>query len=196
MLNAEQKKALLRAAREAVNAAVNGHVYTPATDDPVLQRPAAAFVTLHNSGELRGCIGMVQPELPLFQAVAEMAREAALNDFRFNSVTPREVEALHIEISVLTPAEPVRDPADIEVGVHGLIVEQGARRGLLLPQVATEWGWDRDEFLDHTCLKAGLPREAWRRGARVLRFGAEVFGEDRGVESRGVEESKGGGMQW
>jgi len=183
MLNAEQKKALLCVAREAVNAAVNGHDYTPTTDDAVLQRPAAAFVTLHNRGALRGCIGTVGAELPLFQAVAEMAREAALNDFRFNSVSPREAADLHIEISVLTPAEPVRDLADIEVGVHGLIVEQGPRRGLLLPQVATEWGWDRDEFLDHTCLKAGLPREAWRRGARVLCFGAEVFGEDEEAES-------------
>ena len=79
---------------------------------------------------------------------------------------------------MLTPAEPVRDVAEIEIGVHGLIVEQGARRGLLLPQVATEWGWDREEFLEHTCLKAGLARDAWKRGARVMCFSAEVFREE------------------
>ena len=178
MLSAEQRQVLLGVARESVRAAVNGHASHPTTDDPVLQQPAAAFVTLHNGDDLRGCIGMVQPEMPLLQTIAEMAREAALNDFRFESVTPREVEELWIEISVLTPAEPVRDVAEIEVGVHGLIVEQGARRGLLLPQVATEWGWDREEFLEHTCLKAGLARDAWKRGARVLCFSAEVFGEE------------------
>jgi AmmeMemoRadiSam system protein A len=178
VLNAKQRQELLRVARESVRAAVNGQVYHPTTDDTVLQQPAAAFVTLHNGDDLRGCIGMVQPELPLLETIAEMAREAALNDFRFESVTSREVEELRIEISVLTPAEPVNDFAEIEIGAHGLIVEQGARRGLLLPQVAAEWGWDREEFLEHTCLKAGLARDAWKKGARVLRFGAEVFGEE------------------
>lgn len=127
---------------------------------------------------MRGCIGTIRPESPLIQAVAEMARAAATSDLRFNSVTPREVEDLQIEISVLTPAEPVTEFGEIEIGVHGLIVEQGQRRGLLLPQVAPEWGWDREEFLEHTCIKAGLPRDAWRQGARVLRFSAEVFGEE------------------
>ena len=177
MLSADQRKTLLGVARAAVRAAVEGREYRPETDDPGLQQPGAAFVTLRNGGELRGCIGTVRPESPLIQAVAEMGREAATSDYRFSSVTRQEVEELQIEISVLTPAEPVTDCQEIEIGVHGLIVEQGERRGLLLPQVAPEWGWGREEFLDHTCLKAGLPREAWRQGARVLRFGAEVFGE-------------------
>jgi AmmeMemoRadiSam system protein A len=179
MLNTEQRQVLLGVAREAVGAAVNGRAYRPLTEDPALRRAAAAFVTLHKGDLLRGCIGRVQAEMALVETVAEMAREAALNDSRFESVTPREVEALRIEISVLTPAERVTDIGEIELGAHGLIVEQGERRGLLLPQVATEWGWDREEFLEHTCLKAGLPREAWRRGARVMRFGAEVFGEEK-----------------
>ena len=184
MLSADQKKRLLEVARAAVRAAVEGREYRPETDDPGLQQPGAAFVTLRNGGELRGCIGTVRPESPLIQAVAEMARAAATSDYRFSSVTRQEVEALQIEISVLTPAEPVKDFAEIAIGVHGLIVEQGERRGLLLPQVAPEWGWDREEFLDHTCLKAGLPREAWRQGARVLKFSAEVFGEEEEAKTR------------
>jgi len=178
MLTPEQKRTLLRVAREALVAAVNDRDYGPASDDPALQQPAAAFVTLRKHDELRGCIGMVQAETPLIQTVAEMAREAALGDPRFSPVRPAEVPDLHLEISVLTPAEAVADCSEIEVGLHGLIVEQGRCRGLLLPQVPAEWGWDREEFLDHTCVKAGLPRDAWRRGAAIYKFCAEVFGED------------------
>lgn len=102
---------------------------------------------------------------------------AALEDPRFQPVESGEVAQIDIEISVLGPVEEVEDPTAIEVGRDGLVVEQGSRRGLLLPQVATEWGWDRETFLAQTCLKAGLPADAWKRGAQVFRFQAEVFGE-------------------
>ena len=106
-----------------------------------------------------------------------MARAAAREDPRFGPVHLTEVPDLAIDISVLTPAHRVEDVGGIEVGVHGLIVEQGGQRGLLLPQVPVEWGWDRDEFLNQTCVKAGLPPDAWRRGADIYAFTAEVFGE-------------------
>jgi uncharacterized protein len=178
VLTTEQKQTLLRIAREAVTAAASRRPYAPSTEEAALRRPAAVFVSLHKEGELRGCIGMVEPTAPMDEAVAQMARAAACDDYRFDPVRAGEVDALQIEVSVLTPAEPVRDVNEIEIGIHGLIVEQGSNRGLLLPQVAPEWGWDCEEFLQHTCLKAGLPKDAWRKGATVLCFSAEVFGEE------------------
>jgi AmmeMemoRadiSam system protein A len=143
-----------------------------------LDTECGAFVTLHKDGRLRGCIGYVRALKPLRRTVAEMAIQAALHDPRFPAVTASEVPSLDIEISVLSPLEEVDDVSSIEVGKHGLIVQDGARSGLLLPQVATEQGWDRDTFLDHTCLKAGLPAGSWKReGVTILRFTAEVFGE-------------------
>jgi len=177
-LTQQQRAALLRVARASVEAAVHRRPYTPASDDPALRAPRAVFVTLRKLGELRGCIGTVEPVAPLTAAVAAMAREAAQNDFRFEPVTAEEVPDLEIEISVLTPASKVTDVKQICVGTHGLIVEQGACRGLLLPQVPVEWGWDVPEFLAHTCLKAGLPRDAWQRGADLYCFSAEVFREE------------------
>jgi AmmeMemoRadiSam system protein A len=177
MLTDDQRQSLLRVAREAVAAATTGEPYAPTTDDPTLRRPGPAFVTLRKHGQLRGCIGSVEPKEPLIENVANMARAAALEDFRFESIRPDEVPDLTLEISILTPPVRVTDVTEIEVGVHGLIMQKGTRRGLLLPQVATEWGWDREQFLDQTCLKAGLPPEAWRRGAEIYTFSAEVFGE-------------------
>lgn len=178
MLKAQQHAALLRIAREAVEAAAENRPYTPTTDDPSLQRHGAAFVTLRRAGQLRGCIGSVEAREPLFQNVANMAGAAAREDPRFTPVQPPELSDLKIEISILTPARRVEDVGEIEVGVHGLIIQQGARRGLLLPQVPVEWGWNREEFLDQTCVKAGLPPGAWRRGAEIHAFTAEVFGEE------------------
>lgn len=178
MLTAEQQQTLLRVAREAVAAAAEGRSYTPRSDDPELRKPGAAFVTLRRDRELRGCIGAIEARDPLIEVVAEMARAAALEDPRFQPVEASEVADLTIEISVLTPPVRVTDIAEIEVGTHGLIVRQGERRGLLLPQVPVEWGWDREEFLDHTCLKAGLPKGCWRGEAEVYAFSAQVFGEE------------------
>ena len=178
MLTEEDKSALLRLAREAVVSEVGG---TPASSALARQLPEASgvFVTLKRRGELRGCIGTLQCRTGLAQEVARTARESATQDPRFPPVVVEEVPELSLEISVLGPLEEI-DPAApgaIVIGKHGLVVEQGHRRGLLLPQVAPEWGWDVPQFLRQTCRKAGLPDDAWQRGARVFRFEADVFGE-------------------
>lgn len=138
---------------------------------------SGVFVSLHTSGELRGCIGTLAADTPLRQAVAEAAVAACSSDARFTAVRPSELSSLDIEVSVLGPIEPVADVETIEVGLHGLIIEQGRHRGLLLPQVAAEWGWTRYQFLAQACRKAGLSEEAWRNGAAVSKFEAEVFGD-------------------
>jgi AmmeMemoRadiSam system protein A len=179
MLTTEQRARLLKVARNCVQAAAAGDPAPDVpTDDPDLIRVQGAFVTLKKRGELRGCIGHIEGHLPLIETVAEMARAAALDDPRFPAVSPREVSELDIEISVMSPLCVVEDCDGIEVGRHGLVVSCGPRRGLLLPQVAPEWGWDRDEFLCHTCMKAGLPSDAWQgKDVCVESFEAEVFGE-------------------
>lgn len=179
MLTDQQRERLLQVARQSLRAAVgSGPPPDLQTDDPDLRRVQGAFVTLRKHGDLRGCIGHIEGQLPLIETVAEMAEAAALHDPRFPPVTAREEPELDIEISVMSPLRPVGNVGDIEVGRHGLVVSCGPRRGLLLPQVATEWGWDRDTFLAHTCLKAGLPMDAWRRPDVTIEcFEAEVFGE-------------------
>ncbi len=142
-----------------------------------LSAPGAAFVTLTKNGRLRGCIGYTEAVAPLFKVVQECAVAAATEDPRFPPVSSNELPSLRIEISVLTPLVPIL-PEEVEVGRHGLMVSQGGMRGLLLPQVPVEWGWDRETFLDQTCVKAGLPPSAWRHGATLRSFTAEVFGEE------------------
>lgn len=134
-------------------------------------------MTLHKRGELRGCIGHIEPTEPLGTVVPRCAVAACSSDPRFPPIAPSELEEIDIELSLLGPLEPIAGPLDIAIGRHGLVVERGWQRGLLLPQVATEWKWDADAFLAHTCQKAGLPRNAWRQGAKMWRFEAEVFGE-------------------
>jgi AmmeMemoRadiSam system protein A len=142
-----------------------------------LDLPFGAFVTIFHAGELRGCLGRVEPDTPLGDAVSHLACVVSDSDPRFAPVRPDELPDITIEISVLTPERELTDVAEIEVGRHGLIVEHGRHRGLLLPQVPVEHGWDREAFLEHTCLKAGLERHAWKRGVRLYVFEAEVFGE-------------------
>lgn len=178
MLIPEQRAALLRVARESIQAATRELPYAPKSDDPALRQSGAAFVTLTKHGELRGCIGMVEAREPLIECVAKMARAAALEDYRFPPVRQSEVAELSIDISVLTPAQRVTEIDEIEIGKHGLIIQDGHCRGLLLPQVATEWGWNCEQFLDQCCLKAGVPKGRWREGAEIYRFAAEVFGEE------------------
>jgi AmmeMemoRadiSam system protein A len=156
--------------------ALEGRAIDPTPPPAHLAEPRGAFVTLHLEGELRGCIGYVLPTQSLHATVAEAARAAALDDPRFPPVTPVEAAHLKIEISVLSPLRPIR-PEEVIVGQHGLVVTQGNRRGLLLPQVPIEWKWDRETFLAQTCLKAGLPPDAWQHGAQLQAFTAEVFGE-------------------
>ncbi len=179
MLSDDQKRRLIEVARQSLHAAVAGGPPPDlGTDDAELLELRGAFVTLKKAGELRGCIGYIEPRVPLIQAVADNAESAALHDPRFTPVTPDELPAIEFEISALTPLVPVHDSEEIEVGRHGLVISQGPNRGLLLPQVPVEWGWDREEFLEHTCLKAGLSPEAWRReDVELLCFEAEVFSE-------------------
>ena len=151
-------------------------------------QPRALFVTLRRRGRLRGCIGTLAPEGDLSRAVPKFALRAALEDPRFPPLSEEELPECDIEISVLTPPRRLEDPADILVGRDGLIVEAGGASGLLLPQVATEWGFDAKRFLEETCRKAGLPPDAWSRPeASVWVFGAEVFGEP-GVRGPAEEE--------
>jgi uncharacterized protein len=206
MFTDAEKRALLEIARAAVIAQVTGvnlgsdpgrrpaWGQTPAVDLPTRGDPGhwgqtpdaglhtratGAFVTLKRNGELRGCLGTLECKRPLEEEVARLAASTSHEDPRFEPVRVGELGDLHCEVSVLGPLEPIdpRAPDAIVVGRHGLVVEQGVRRGLLLPQVATEWNWTRDAFLSHTCRKAGLPADAWQRGARVYRFDAEVFGD-------------------
>lgn len=177
MFTETQQRTLLDIARDAVRAGVTGRRpdVPPGVDFP---DATGAFVTLKKHGELRGCIGTLECRQSLAEEVARVAISAALEDPRFSPVRASELEDLDVEVSVLGPLERIdpADPSAIEIGRHGLVVEMGPRRGLLLPQVATEWNMDRETFLAHTCAKAGLPADCWRKGAAVYRFAAEVFG--------------------
>jgi AmmeMemoRadiSam system protein A len=141
-----------------------------------LTQPCGAFVTLRRSGQLRGCVGRVRTFLPLHKTVRDCAVAAALSDPRFPPVRASELSSLFLEISVLSAPIETR-PEEIELGRHGLLISQGSKRGLLLPQVATEWNWDRTRFLEESCIKAGLGSNAWLEGARIETFTAQVFSE-------------------
>ncbi len=176
-LTEAQQQALLRLARQVLEASVRERRLPEAEPPPdVPDIKCGAFVTLRKRGRLRGCIGFVEPLKPLNQAVREGAYAAALRDPRFEPVTPEELPSIELEISVLSPLVEI-SLEDIQVGVHGLMISQGVQRGLLLPQVAVEWKWDRRKFLEETCQKAGLPVDAWRHGARVQAFTAQIFSE-------------------
>ena len=176
-LDASQRKELLGIARRALGGYLGAGKIPP--EEGVrgkLAAHGAVFVTLTKNGRLRGCIGYTEAVAPLFKVVQECAVAAATEDPRFPPVSPKELPSLRVEISVHTPLFPNR-PEEVEVGRHGLMVSKGGMRGLLLPQVPVEWGWDRETFLDQVCLKAGLPPSAWRHGATLRAFTAEVFGE-------------------
>ena len=172
------KATLLKIARQSIEAQLAGK---PAPEfkitSPRLKEQMGAFVTLTLGGELRGCIGHIVGTQALHKTVAEMAVAAATEDPRFPPVSSQEMKDIAIEISVLTPLRTISDPTEIKVGRDGIVIEQGFYRGLLLPQVATEYGWTREEFLDHTCLKAGLAKGCWRQGATIKIFSAQVFNE-------------------
>ena len=180
MLTPEEKRELLRIAREAIAAALQGKSQRRgSTPSGGLASPSGAFVTLRLGHELRGCIGYIESAEPVADVVAEVAVRAAFEDPRFPPVTPAEFRKISLEVSVLSPMRRVGDISEIEVGVHGLVIERGGRRGLLLPQVAVEFGWDRMEFLANVCRKAGLPREAWMGpGAALYVFSAELAAEE------------------
>ena len=179
-LTADDKKELLGLVRRAVELYVReGKLLDYATENPNLKAPRGAFVTLTEEGTLRGCIGFTEARFPLYETVMQAALYAATEDPRFRAVNVPELKRLDYEISVLTPLSKVENPSLIEVGRHGLVVEKEGKRGLLLPQVATEYHWGREEFLRQTCLKAGLPADAWRQGAEISSFEAIVFREEK-----------------
>lgn len=177
-LTGAERQALLRVARASIAAHFKGRrpELPPAT--AALAEHRGAFVTLHRSdGELRGCVGLMRSDRPLLETVVRMAVAAAIEDSRFEPLAEAELAGLSIEVSALSPLEPIR-PEDVEVGRHGLLVGRGGRRGVLLPQVPGEHGWDRETFLVHTCRKAGLPDDAWQKpGVELLAFTADVFRE-------------------
>lgn len=178
-LNAEERDELLRLARASIAAALSGDAPPASTlRSRSLDTECGAFVTLNKGGRLRGCIGYIQAVKPLRETVSEMAVQAAMHDPRFPSVSAGELDDIDIEISVLSPLVEVKDVEEIQVGRDGLLVRLGAASGLLLPQVATDYGWDRGTFLEQTCRKAGLPADSWKRDdILILKFTAEVFGE-------------------
>ncbi len=178
-LTKEEKIFLLRLARAAIEAELQGKALElPLVSSSGLLEKRGAFVTLHKHGQLRGCIGNFVSEKPLYETVADMAIAAAFQDPRFKPLEPQELKEIDIEISALTPLEPVSSPEDIKVGKHGIYLINGPYHGVLLPQVATEYGWDRYTFLDQTCLKAGMMPGCWKDpNTQILVFSAEVFGE-------------------
>jgi AmmeMemoRadiSam system protein A len=179
LLTDDEKRQLLSLARQTIKASCAGEALpVPQHPSASLQTKSGAFVTLHKHGLLRGCIGYVQAIKPLAEAIVDMAEAASQRDPRFTPVSPEEVPALEIEISVLSPLRPVDSVNDIIVGHHGLMIEQGPYTGLLLPQVAEEQGWDLETFLQQTCRKAGLPANAWRDSQTVIYyFFADIFSE-------------------
>jgi AmmeMemoRadiSam system protein B/AmmeMemoRadiSam system protein A len=175
-LSAEEKKELLRLARQAVETYVaEKRVVAYETKDPNLLAERGAFVTLKKGGELRGCIGFIEPVASLCETVIQTAIYAATEDNRFSPVQPEELSELEYEISVLTPLQKIDNPRLVQVGKHGLIIAMGRNRGVLLPQVPVENNWDRETFLGQACLKAGLPPDAWKKGAEISVFEAIVF---------------------
>lgn len=180
MLSKEQRKKLLQIARQTMEAYVNtGKKLKFKEDDPLFNREMGAFVTLHRGGQLRGCIGNIIGRAPLYLTVRDMAIQASTEDPRFPPVSASELADIDVEVSVLSEPEEIDDPEKIEMGKHGVIVRDGFRSGVYLPQVATETGWSRNEFMSSLCSqKAGLPPDAWKTGScKVYVFTAEVFSE-------------------
>ena len=180
MLTQEQKDKLLKLARTTMEKYITQDIIPKYEDkDPVLSGQCGAFVTIHNKGNLRGCIGMIEGHQPLYETVIEMAIEASRNDPRFDPVEPEEINDIDIEISVLTPKRRVKSIDEIELGKHGVIVKKGTAGGVYLPQVATETGWTKDQFMASLCSgKAGLPPDAYMDPkTEIYVFEAEVFGE-------------------
>lgn len=179
MLNDAQRKELLDIARKSiVDIVEHDKINNVSSDDPLFSEHRGAFVTINKEDHLRGCIGLIKSDRPLINVVNDMAIQAATQDPRFPALTTAELDDISLEISVMSPIEQITDVSLIEVGKHGLIIRKGFNSGLLLPQVATDYNWNREEFLEHTCQKAGLDPNAWKDGAEIFIFSAEVFGEE------------------
>ena len=179
-LTQQEKDLLLTIARKSIEARLAGvKMSSPEIGSGALKEKRGAFVTLKKQGHLRGCIGFIEARKSLGETVEEMAQAAAFNDPRFPPLRQDELESLHIEISALTPLKQIHDVGEIEVGRHGIYMVKGFHSGLLLPQVASEYNWDRTTFLRETCRKAGLGGDAWKDpDTRIFIFSAQVFGEE------------------
>jgi AmmeMemoRadiSam system protein A len=171
-----ERNALLGIARKSISSAFERRALDFEPPSPHMAEPRGVFTSLYLAGNLRGCVGYVLPTTSLYRAVAETARAAAFDDSRFSPLTEAEVPLLEIQLSVLSPPQTI-EPHNIEIGRHGLLISLQRRRGLLLPQVAVEHQWDRKTFLEQTCLKAGMPADAWQKGASLQAFSAEIFGD-------------------
>jgi AmmeMemoRadiSam system protein A len=177
----EERALLLQLAHDSIASAAAGLRFSPAAPSDHLAEARGVFTTVYLNGRLRGCVGYASAIAPLYKAVADTAMAAAFEDPRFPPLQPEQVPQLKVSLSVLSPLVTI-DPNQVEIGRHGLVVGMGNQRGLLLPQVPVEHGWDRVTFLEQTCRKAGLPSDAWRSGAAIEAFTAEVFGDGEGVE--------------
>jgi AmmeMemoRadiSam system protein A len=183
MLTQGERQYLLAVARHALKEEVCGSPCAgpDPLDTPAMQQTVGAFVTLNSGHELRGCLGLLASDYPLPETIDMMARRAATEDPRFPPVSPDEIDGLTLELSILSPFHTISSASEVAIGRDGLLVQRGSKRGLLLPQVATKFHFSAEEFLEETCLKAGLPRHAWRTEGTVLKaFTAEVIGEEEG----------------
>lgn len=186
MLNAGEQKELIDVAWKSIRRRVHGEspqnreeLPRRRDDDDPLYDPSGAFVTLYKLGELRGCLGLIVSESPLVEMIAELAGRAATEDPRFATVTEDELDDIHIEISILSPFAEVSSIDEIKVGTHGLFIHAGMYRGLLLPQVAVTHHWDRTQFLEETCIKAGLARDQWKHAeTKIYIFSAEIVKQE------------------
>lgn len=177
-LSQEEKENLLKLARASIEKRLFGETKIEMkTDFPIFHEKRAAFVTLHINGNLRGCIGQIIATNKLLDTIKEMSVSAAFSDPRFPSLSKNEYPKIDIEISVMTPLSEAESWKDVRVGVHGIIISKGYHKGVLLPQVATEYGWNTETFISHGCMKAGLPEDEYKRGVKVEIFAANVFGE-------------------
>jgi uncharacterized protein len=172
----EERAVLLQLAHRSILSALERREISLTAPSPHLAEPRGAFTTIYFQKVLRGCVGYVLPVASVYRTVAETARAAAFEDTRFAPITMEEAPGLDVSLSILSPLR-VITPEEVEIGVHGLVVVKDGRRGLLLPQVPVEHGWDRVTFIQQTCRKAGLALDAWQQGATVEAFTAEVFGD-------------------
>jgi len=173
----EERGLLLKLAHDALASAFAFRELSPDLPSAHLAESRGVFTTLYVKGALRGCVGYALAVTSLYRGIIETARAAAFDDPRFAPMSAEELPEVKVSLSVLSPLRPIAAD-EVVVGVHGLLVTMGVRRGLLLPQVPVEHGWDRIMFLEQTCRKAGLPNDAWKKGAILEAFTAEVFGED------------------
>ena len=178
LLNKREQRELLKIAREAIVAHIStGSVVPAEAATPALAAETGCFVTIRQQGQLRGCIGNFVSDRPLCRLIQEMAVSAATRDPRFYPMKQHDLEQFDLEISVLSPLRLISSVDEIQVGVHGIYIIRNSARGVLLPQVAAEYGWDRETFLRHTCIKAGLPEDSWQKNCQIYIFSAQVFGE-------------------